>query len=290
MKATAVTRPAGDSPAGADRPPTYDDYLRIPELLRLQRPFSEEPDEIHFIVVHQAMELWFKLLAGDLRALVRLLDEGEPAECCTRLRRINDIMGVLLAQLRSLRALPPGGFHAFRGRLDGASGLQSVQFRELEVVSGLRGDGYLQSLRALHGGTLPAPVADALRGRSVADAHRDAAGREGLTDWAELYLPPRAGSALYLLSELLLDYDELWLRWRTEHVALVRRMIGGATRGTGGTGVSYLERTLSHRFFPYLWEARDHLPAAVESAAPAARPSRTPAGGCPALYEGGNNA
>lgn len=290
MKATAAARPARDSPAGADRTPTYDDYLCVPELLRLQRPFSEEPDEIHFIVVHQAMELWFKLLADDLRALVRQLDAGEPARCCTRLRRINDIMGILLVQLRSLRALPPGGFHAFRGRLEGASGLQSAQFRELEVVSGLRDEGYLRSLRALHGGTLPAPVAEALRGRSVAEAHRDLARREGLTDWAELYLPPRSHGPLYLLTEMLLDYDELWLRWRTEHVALVRRMIGGATRGTGGTGVSYLERTLSHRFFPYLWEARDHLPAAVEGAGPAVRPPRSPAGGCPALYEGGNNA
>ncbi|KES06111.1 hypothetical protein BU52_16990 [Streptomyces toyocaensis] len=289
MKATAAAPPDGDSPVRADRPLTYEHYLRVPELLRLQQPLSDEPDEIHFIIVHQAMELWFKLLADDLRALVRLLDEGSPTECCTRLRRVNDTMGILLTQLRSLRALPPEGFHAFRGRLVGASGLQSVQFRELEVLSGLRDDNYLRTVRAT-GGTLPAPVADSLRRRSVADAHRDAAYRDGLTCWTELYLPQRAGSALYLLSELLLDYDELWLRWRTEHVALVRRMIGGGTRGTGGSDVSHLERTFSHRFFPYLWEARDHLPGAVESARPAGHPSGTSAGGCPALHEGGNSA
>ncbi|MEU5366883.1 tryptophan 2,3-dioxygenase family protein [Streptomyces sp. NPDC005925] len=289
MKSTAADRPAGDAHARADHPLTYESYLRVPELLRLQQPLSTAPDELHFIIVHQAMELWFRLLVDDLRGLVPLLDEGRVTECCARLRRVNDTMVVLLAQLRTLRDLPPAGFHSFRALLDGASGLQSVQFRELEVLSGLRDEPYLRAVRAAHGGTLPPSVTDALRRRSVAEAHRDAGRREGLTDWAELYLPPHTGSALYLLSELLLDYDELWLRWRTEHVALVRRMIGGDTPGTGGTSISYLEHTLAHRFFPYLWEARDHLPGAMESAHPAGHPSRTPAGGCPAFYEGGHN-
>jgi tryptophan 2,3-dioxygenase len=289
MRSTAAGRPDSDSHACADRPLTYENYLRVPDLLRLQQPLSAAPDELHFIVVHQAMELWFKLLADDLRAVVRLLDEGRLTECCTRLRRVNDTMAVLLAQLRTLRSLPPAGFHAFRGMLDGASGLQSEQFRELELLSGLRDEHHLRTVRAAHGGTLPATSTETLLGRSVADAHLDAGRRDGLTNWVELYLPPRAGGTLYVLSELLLDYDELWLRWRTEHVTLVRRMIGTA-RGTGGTGVSYLERTLVHRFFPHLWDARDHLPGAVDSAHPAGHPSRTPAGGCPAFYEGGHNA
>ncbi|MFD0319156.1 tryptophan 2,3-dioxygenase family protein [Streptomyces flavalbus] len=289
MKATAA-RPDGDRAARADRPPTYDHYLRLPELLRLQQPVSDEPDELHFIVVHQAMELWFRLLLHDLRALVALLDDSRLTDGCARLRRINDTTGVLLTQLRSLRCLPPAGFHAFRGRLAGASGLQSTQFRELEVTSGLRHEAYLRTVRAVHGGALPAPVAAALRHRGLAEAHQDAARRDGLTGWTELYLPPRTGSPLHLLSELLLDYDELWLRWRTEHVALVRRMIGGATRGTGGTSITYLERTLGHRFFPYLWEARDHLPGAVADARGADHPPLEPPTGCPARHEGDNRA
>lgn len=290
MNATASTRPGYDRPAGAHRPPTYETYLRLPELLALQQPVSGEADELHFIVVHQAMELWFRLLAEDLRALVGLLDASRLADCCTRLRRINDTMGVLLSQLRSLRGLPPAAFHAFRGRLAGASGLQSVQFRELEVISGLRDEAYLRAVRGAHGGALPAPVAAALRHRSVADAHQDAARRDGLSGWTELYLPPRDGSVLYHLSELLMDYDELWLRWRTEHVALVRRVIGGATRGTGGTSISYLERTLGHRFFPHLWELRDHLPGAVEGTDRADQPYRGPIAGCPARDEGETHA
>ncbi|URN11128.1 tryptophan 2,3-dioxygenase family protein [Streptomyces radiopugnans] len=256
-----------DGTAAPDRRLTYDDYLRLPELLDLQRPLSLHADELHFIVVHQAMELWFKLLVHDLRRLVRLMDADRLAESCAAMRRVNGVMYALLGQLRTLRDLPPCGFHSFRGRLDGASGLQSAQFRELEVGSGLRDDGYLDDLRAVCGGTLPEAVTRGLRHRSVAQAHQDAARRDGLTDWAELYTGPRSASVLYVLSELLMDYDELWLRWRTEHVALIRRMIGGAARGTGGASIGYLERTLRHRFFPYLWELRNTLAAGADAGA-----------------------
>lgn len=265
---TAATGQRDGASVPRARPLTYDDYLRVPALLDLQRSLSGHHDELHFIVIHQAMELWFKLLGHDLRLLVRLLDEDRTAECCTLMRRVNDVMHALLAQLRTLRDLPPQGFHAFRGLLSGASGLQSAQFREAEVGSGLRDESYLADLRAACGGSLPEAVVRGLARRSVAQAHQDLARREGLTDWAELYSAPRSASTLYVLSELLLDYDELWLRWRTEHVALVRRMIGGATRGTGGAAIGYLERTLRHRFFPYLWELRNDLAAGQAGDAP----------------------
>ncbi|WP_340562462.1 tryptophan 2,3-dioxygenase family protein [Streptomyces sp. GSL17-111] len=245
----------------ADRTLTYDDYLELTTLLDLQRPRSEHPDELHFIVVHQSMELWFKLLAHDLRRMVVLLDADRLPECCTVMRRINDVMTALLVQMRSLRDLPPHSFHAFRNLLGEASGFQSAQFREVELCSGLREEGYLRDLRGVCGGALPEAVVRNLGRRSVADAHREAAHRAGLDDWAALYTDEGAASPLYVLSEQLMDYDELWLRWRTEHVALVRRMIGGSTRGTGGTEIGYLERTLRHRFFPYLWESRDTLAA-----------------------------
>ncbi|MFH0245759.1 tryptophan 2,3-dioxygenase family protein [Streptomyces sp. HK10] len=246
----------------ADRALTYDDYLGLTTLLGLQRPLSTHPDELHFIVVHQSTELWFKLLAHDLRRIVGLLDADRLPEACTVMRRVNGAMTALLAQMRSLRDLPPHSFHAFRGLLGGASGFQSGQFRELEVCSGLRDEGYLRDLRAVCGGALPGAVVRSLGQRSVAEAHRDAARRAGLGDWSALYTEERAATTLYVLSEQLMDYDELWLRWRTEHVALVRRVIGGSTRGTGGTAIDYLERTLRHRFFPYLWESRDTLAAA----------------------------
>ncbi|MCZ7415704.1 MULTISPECIES: tryptophan 2,3-dioxygenase family protein [unclassified Streptomyces] len=247
--------------AAADRTLTYDDYLELTTLLGLQRPLSAHPDELHFIVVHQSMELWFKLLAHDLRRVVAFLDADRLPECCTVMRRVNDVMTALLAQMRSLRDLPPHSFHAFRGVLGRASGFQSAQFREVEVCSGLRDEGYLRDLRGVCGGVLPEAVVRNLGRRSVAEAHREAAHRAGLCDWAALYTDEGAASPLYVLSEQLMDYDELWLRWRTEHVALVLRMNGGSARGTAGTEIGYLQRTLRHRFFPYLWESRDTLAA-----------------------------
>lgn len=248
---------------------TYASYLRLPELLDLQQPRSGNPDELHFVVVHQAMELWFRLLNHDLRRLVHLLDASRFVECCGVLRRGNEVVQAVLAQMRTLHALPPESFHDFRDRLGTASGFQSTQFRELEVLAGLRDDGYLTDLRAVCGGTLPEAVTRTMRERSVAQAHQDAAHRSGLGRWSELRTGPWAASPLYALSELLLDFDELWLRWRTDHVSLVRRMIGGFTPGTAGTSIGYLERTLRHRFFPYLWEWQDsHTTGSQEGARP----------------------
>lgn len=246
---------------------TYEDYLHLSDLLDLQQPLSTDPDELHFIVVHQAMELWFRLLGHDLRRLVRMVDGDRLVDGSVVMRRVNDVLAALLVQMGSLRTLPATSFHRFRGHLDGASGFQSAQFRELEVVSGLRDDGYLGDLRDVCGGNLPPGVSRTLPERSVAQAHRDAGRRDGLTDWADLYAGAHTSTPLYLLSEQLLDYDELWVRWRTEHVSLVRRMIGGSTRGTGGTSIGYLERTLRHRFFPHLWEARGAVAVAPAPAA-----------------------
>ncbi|MFR9674838.1 tryptophan 2,3-dioxygenase family protein [Streptomyces sp. TR06-5] len=238
----------------AARELTYASYLRLPELLDLQQPRSGNPDELHFVVVHQAMELWFRLLVSDQRRLVMLLDADRFVEGCGVLRRGNHVVEALLAQMRTLRALPPESFQDFRESLGTASGFQSAQFRELEVLCGLRDETYLTDLRTVCGGTLPEAVTRTLGERSVARAHQEAALRSGLARWADLRTRRWAASPLYALSELLLDFDDLWLRWRTEHVSLVRRMIGGFTPGTGGTSIDYLERTLRHRFFPYLWE------------------------------------
>jgi tryptophan 2,3-dioxygenase len=251
-----VTLTGRDPRPVATRELTYESYLRLPDLLDLQRPRSDSPDELHFIVTHQAMELWFRLLADDLRRLAAALDADRLPEGCGVLRRANDVMHALLAQMHTLDALPPESFHGFRDRLGTASGFQSAQFREVEVLSGLRDEEYLSDVGAVCGGAPPEAVTRTLRERDVAQAHQDAARRCGLKDWTELYDDPFRASPLRLLSEALLDYDALWLRWRTEHVSMVRRMIGGHATGTGGTSIDYLERTLRHRFFPYLWESR----------------------------------
>src|SRR4029450_14110934 len=102
-------------------------------------------------------------------------------------------------------------------------------------------------------GVLPEPLASRLAERSLADAHAAAAARLGITDvasWADFYVDPGPRTDFYLVCEALVDYDERWIRWRQEHVALVQRTLGDHARGTGGVAITYLQRTTRDRFFP----------------------------------------
>ena len=248
---------------------TYLNYLKIPELLSLQELRSQppHPEELHFIVVHQSLELWFKLLLCDLERVITALDADDWAGVLLLLRRVNDVMSFGLDQMRSLQDMPPWSLQQFRSYLGTASGLQSVQFRELEILSGLRDEAYLKVLEIHSGGDLPEAVRARLAQRSLVESHSDAAKRLGIVHWADFYAgfggreATHEGQlgAFYVVCEALVDYDERWVRWRNEHVTLVERSLGARTRGTAGTAISYLERTARYRFFPYLWDLRNEL-------------------------------
>lgn len=259
VKPPAGIVPRMDEPDEAEL--TYSTYLRIDQLLSLQQQRSEppHPEELHFIVVHQALELWFKLLLHDLERVVSRLDRDDWPGALALQRRVNDVMETGLDQMRSLHDLPPWSLQQFRSYLGTASGLQSVQFRELELLSGLREPGYLKALETFTGGALPPVLVARRNARSLADAHTDAAARLGITDWAQFYVDPGPHGAFYVLCEALVDYDERWVRWRTEHIALVERSLGARIRGTAGTALRYLERTTHYRYFPYLWDLRNDL-------------------------------
>jgi tryptophan 2,3-dioxygenase len=248
----------------SDEELTYGSYLRIPELLRLQQPRSHppHPEELHFIIVHQAIELWMKLMLHDLERAVADLDADAWPRALALVGRVNQVMSHVLEQMRTLHTLPPWALEEFRSYLGSASGSQSQQFRELELLSGLRDPAYLKALEVEYGEALPAPLDARLAQRSLAEAHLAAGGRLGLSEpahWADLYVDPGPRSGFYLLCEALVDYDERWTRWRAEHVALVERTLGDHARGTGGMALTYLRRTARFRFFPVLWALRDEL-------------------------------
>ncbi len=251
----------------SDEELTYGSYLRIPELLRLQRTRSRppHPEELHFIIVHQAIELWMKLMLHDLERVIAAVERDAWPGALGLLGRVNQVMSHVLEQMRTLHTLPPWALQEFRSYLGSASGSQSRQFRELELLSGLRDPAYLKALEVEYGGKLPAALAARRDRRSLAEAHLEAGRRLGLSEpaqWADLYADQsghgeRAG--FYLLCEALVDYDERWARWRNEHVALVERALGDHARGTGGMALTYLRRTTRYRFFPVLWALRDEL-------------------------------
>ena len=122
---------------------TYGSYLRIPELLSLQRCRSVDPetgrpehDETLFIVIHQVYELWFKQVLHELDELCRHLDADAPSKGTHQLKRVLKILKTLVAQLDVLETMTPLEFASFRPFLESASGFQSAQFRELELLLG----------------------------------------------------------------------------------------------------------------------------------------------------------
>ncbi len=255
----------------ADEELNYLTYLKVPQLLSMQQLRSEppHPEELHFIIVHQAIELWFKLLLHDLERIIAALDADDWAGTLVLLRRVNDVMETGLDQMRSLHDMPPWSLQQFRSYLGTASGLQSVQFRELELLSGLREPAHLKALAAFSGGRLQPDLEARLAQRSLAEAHADAAARLGIGNggaaghagrsWADFYADPGSDAIFYVVCESLVDYDERWIRWRTEHVTLVERTLGARIRGTAGTAIGYLERTTRYRYFPHLWDLRNEL-------------------------------
>ncbi|MBV9278537.1 MAG: hypothetical protein JOZ41_00500, partial [Chloroflexi bacterium] len=134
---------AADAPS---EPLTYGSYLRVPELLQLQTPLGRPAvhDEMLFIILQQAQELWFKQVLHELHPIIALLQRGDVAEATRMLGRVNRILRVLSEELEVMETLAPSEFQRFRGLLKPSSGFESEQFRELELASGLRDPTFLK--------------------------------------------------------------------------------------------------------------------------------------------------
>jgi tryptophan 2,3-dioxygenase len=287
--------PAAAAPAAAAPPPpvpagrlTYADYLRVEELLALQRPESRPAhhDEIQFIVVHQVFELWFRLLLHETDRIAAMLDRGDDAslrEAVHLLRRVSRVVRGMQDGIEVLNSMKPARFLGFRDVLEPASGFQSFQFRELEFAWGLKEPALLRhhasapARRARLEKRLAAPsigdrLGGMLRGRGfdwpAGPGEEAAARRTGAAK--SIYERPGEHPLLEELLEALVDVDAEFALWRRHHVFMVERMIGRKW-GTGGSrGVPYLETTLAQRFFPELWAVRTHLEKGPASAAPPA--------------------
>lgn len=262
----------------ARRPLTYGSYLRVPELLTLQRRLSPAHDELQFIVVHQVFEPWFKLLLFELESVRDALNRDSLQEAVRWLRRAAEVTRATLGGFDVLETMRPWDFLEFRSQLKPASGFQSRQFRELEFLSGAKDLRYLASFesdpedlevlrRRLQEPSLWDAFVELLRRRGLGVDPQQA-----LLQTLIQILQDPALEDLDDLCEALLDYDEAVAAWRYRHVLMVERTIGarpgtgeadlrrvlGGTGADAGyfTGVDYLRGTVHKKFFPLLWEAR----------------------------------
>lgn len=236
---------------------SYGSYLRIPELLALQDRRTQAHDELLFIVVHQAYELWFKVLLDELEAARDDMAAGKVFWARHRLHRVGVIEKLLIEQIEVLETMSPQDFLVFRAELAPASGFQSLQFREIEFLSGLKEPGYLERLE-----TTPEEAGRLhrrLREPSLWDAFTGLLESLGSPSLEEIFMHREKHGELYALSENLLDHDENFALWRSRHVLMVERQIGAKTGTGGSTGAGYLRTTLDKRFFPALWEVRSRL-------------------------------
>lgn len=187
--------------------PTYWDYLKLDQLLTLQGGLEGDEsqlmsDELHFIIVHQVFELWFKLVLRELRlardhlAAPRVAEETVPY-VVHHLRRVNQILRLGVDQFQVMETLTPQDFLAFRDKLVPASGFQSFQMRELELLLGLTEESRpsagkmapLDHIRELAAGS---PGGEQAWGR-VRAAGEERSLKAALQDW--LYRTPIQGSS-----------------------------------------------------------------------------------------------
>lgn len=255
---------------------TYSSYLDLERILGAQHPASDAHDEMLFIIVHQASELWLKLCLHELEAARERIAADDLRPAFKELSRVARAQGQLIQSWDVLSTMTPHDYSTVRPHLGNSSGFQSAQYRLMEFVMGGRDPDMI----TMHEAT--PKVADGLRaelekpsvyaetiallarrGFDIPSAvlERDLAkgwdhSPEVEAAWAKIYRNPQEYWDLYELAEKLVDLEYHFQRWRFGHLKTVERIIG-FKRGTGGTmGVPYLAGVLKKAFFPELLSVR----------------------------------
>jgi tryptophan 2,3-dioxygenase len=255
---------------------TYNSYLAVDDLLKLQKPLSDGPehDEMLFIIIHQTYELWFKQLIHEFQQAQSALEDGNTHYALSILGRIRTIMKVCVAQVDILETMTPLQFNAFRGYLSSSSGFQSAQFRKVEAILGRRDSRMAGHLPP----DMQEEIAEITSRNSIWDSFLDYLTQRGYTlpadvisrDKSVAYVSNPAVQDVLLtvhqsdpesamVSERLVDIDEGIQEWRYRHVKMVERTIGHKVGTGGSSGVEYLASTLFNPVFKDLWEIRSRF-------------------------------
>ena len=251
---------------------SYADYLGLDAILGAQGMRSDNHDELLFIVVHQASELWMKLCLHELAAARADIAADNLGAAFKALARVGRIQANLTQSWEILATMTPADYAQIRHALGSSSGFQSHQYRLIEFLLGAKSAAhaarhaghpenhalltaalatpslYDEALRLLARRGLPIPAAATQRDWSQAYA----ASPEVEAAWLAVYRDTARYWDLYELAEKLVDLEYRLQQWRFAHLKTVERIIGNKP-GTGGTaGVPYLAMVLKQSFFPEL--------------------------------------
>jgi len=258
---------------------SYSSYLDLPHLLACQHPRSDEHDEMLFIVIHQASELWMKLSLHEIAGAMEHIRTDDLDPALKMLTRVSRIQENLIQSWSVLATLTPADYLKFREVLGTGSGFQSLQYRMLEYRLGNKNPAMANVHR--HEEQDFDALQEVLNAPSIYDEALKLLARRGFAlpkdyverDWSQPYEPHHAVEEawlkiyrdeekywdLYYLAEKLMDVEDAFQQWRFRHLKTVERVIG-FKRGTGGSaGAAYLQKALSLRFFPELWDVRTQL-------------------------------
>ena len=258
---------------------SYGKYLHLPEILNAQHLRTEEHDEMLFIIIHQASELWLKLAGHEIESAIRNVKAEDFRQAFKVIARVKMILAQLTQSWSILSTMTPVDYLRFRDSLGPASGFQSYSYRKLEFLLGNknrrlvevhRHDApvYGELSRVLNTPSLYDVVLRKLRasGFDIDDEKIDRDFSEPYEPnesvqaaWLEIYSNPDDHFELYELAEKLVDIEDAFQNWRFKHMYTVQRIIGNRMGTGGSSGVPFLKKALDTSFFPELFAIRTEL-------------------------------
>ena len=258
---------------------TYGDYLQLDKVLNAQTLVTGTHDEMLFIIIHQAKELWMKLMINELEAALPLVRAGELRPAFKMFARVKRIFDNLIQSWAILNTMTPADYMRFRDGLGTSSGFQSFQYRSIEFILGNKNRATMKVHE--HRPDIYGRLTALMERPSVYDEAVILMKKRGFVvdkecverDWSQMREPNASVIAawrrvyqdvdthwdLYELAESLMDVDDLFQTWRFRHANTVERVIGSKP-GTGGTsGAPYLRKQIGIRLFEELWAVRTDL-------------------------------
>jgi tryptophan 2,3-dioxygenase len=209
----------------------YERYLATASLLACQKPFDalSNPDELQFQIVHQVEELWMKLIAYTLLDIDDYLQAGNARRVVTLFGRASQLIRMMTDQLTLLETMSPKEYQEIRLQLGNGSGQESPGFRVL-----------------LH---MPKELWTSYEARYLKDGRTV----------RDVYDTGYSHDDAYVVAEAMINFDELFQKFRANHMYLIFRSIGVGSKSLKGRPIELLQSGVRQRFFPALWDVRGEM-------------------------------